>query len=187
MDTALVLVDIQNDYFEGGRNELFNPLEAAGQAGRVLSAFRDAGLPVFHVQHISLGENASFFLPGTEGCKIHERVYPRGDEAVVVKHTPDSFFQTELKELLDAAGVKRLVVCGMMSHMCIDTTARSAKRLGYEVVLLHEACTTKDLTWQNTVIPAATVHKTFMASLQGTFAKVTDTESFFEDMRDLLR
>ncbi|MNF09735.1 Isochorismatase family protein [compost metagenome] len=67
----------------------------------------------------------------------------------------------------------------MMSHICIDSTVRTAHRLGYEVLLLGEACATKDLVWNETVIPAKTVHDTFMASLQDTFAQVIDTNSLY--------
>lgn len=180
MNTALILVDIQNDYFKGGRNELANTDQAIAHAKQALTLFRDKGLPIFHVQHINLQENAAFFLPGSDGVKIHEQVFPKSDEKVIIKHTPDSFFQTELQRYLEIINIKQLVICGMMSHMCIDTIVRTAKQLGYEVILLNEACTTKDLVWKNTVIPAETVHKTFMASLQGTFAKIIDTNNLYD-------
>ncbi|GAA4830870.1 cysteine hydrolase family protein [Paenibacillus vulneris] len=182
MNTALLIVDIQNDYFQGGRNELFNTDKAVTHAQEALSLFRAKSLPVTHIQCILLEENASFFLPGTEGIQIHERVRPLSDEKVIVKHTPDSFFQTELQHHLDSMNVTRLVICGMMSHICIDSTVRTAHRLGYEVILLGEACTTKDLVWDDTVIPAKTVHDTFMASLQGTFAQVIETGT----LRDMI-
>lgn len=177
MNTALVLVDIQNDYFKGGRNELFNPDKAASHAEEALSLFREKRLPIVHIQCVLLEENATFFLPDTEGINIHERVTPQSGEKVIVKHTPDSFFQTELQEHLESMDVTRLVVCGMMSHICIDSTVRSASRLGYEVILLGDACATRDLEWDGTVIPAKTVHDTFMASLQGTFAQVVSASS----------
>ncbi|HZG17503.1 MAG TPA: cysteine hydrolase family protein [Candidatus Bathyarchaeia archaeon] len=180
MTTALLLVDIQNDYFKGGRNELSNMDKAITHAQEALSLFREKSLPIVHIQCILLEENATFFLPDTEGIKIHERVNPQADEKVIVKHTPDSFFQTELQKHLESINVTRLVICGMMSHICIDSTVRTAHRLGYEVILLSEACTTKDLVWNDTVIPAKTVHDTFMASLQDTFAQVMDTNSLYD-------
>lgn len=180
MNTALVLVDIQNDYFQGGRNELFNTDKVITHAQEALSLFREKSLPVVHIQCILLDENASFFLPDTEGIKIHERVNPQTDEKVIVKHTPDSFFQTELQKHLELMNITRLVICGMMSHICIDSTVRTAHRLGYEVILLSEACTTKDLVWNDTVIPAKTVHATFMASLHDTFAQVKETSSLYD-------
>ncbi|MED1793577.1 cysteine hydrolase family protein [Brevibacillus nitrificans] len=182
MNTALLLVDIQNDYFKGGRNELFNTDTALAHAQEALSLFREKSLPIVHIQCILQEENAAFFLPGTEGIKIHEGVKPQSNEKVIVKHTPDSFFQTELQKHLESVNVTRLVICGMMSHICIDSTVRTAHRLGYEVILLGEACTTKDLVWNDAVIPAKTVHDTFMASLQDTFAQVMDTSSLYDMM-----
>ena len=96
---------------------------------------------------------------------------------MVEKHAPDSFLQTPLQAHLEALGAKRLVVCGMMSHMCIDTTVRSAKAREYETLLLHDACTTKDLSWDGAILPAESVHRAFMASLQGMFARVIGTEN----------
>ncbi|MDR1923294.1 MAG: cysteine hydrolase [Planctomycetaceae bacterium] len=169
---ALILVDIQNDYFPGGRNPLREPEKAAEQARVALDYFREHRLPLFHIQHISLYEGATFLLPDTDGIKTHDTVKPASGEPIILKHYPDSFFQTELHEKLSALGIKRLVICGMMTHMCIDTTVRAAKNHGYEVVLLSDACTTRDLTWENNEIPAETVHNTFMAALQGRFAKI---------------
>lgn len=175
MNTALVLVDLQMDYFAGGRNELVQADSAVARAQEALSLFREKQLPVVHIQCILLEENAEFFLPDTDGIRIHERVQPQSGEKVIVKHTPDSFFRTELQQHLESIQASRLVIGGMMSHICIDSTVRSANRLGYEVVLLGDACATKDLVWKDTLIPAQTVQDTFMASLQGTFAQVTDT------------
>ena len=172
MKTALLLIDIQNDYFAGGRNPLVNAEQAAHHAARALTSFRSENLPIFHIQHISLQDGATFFLPDTDGCKIYQGISPEQGEPVIIKHTPDSFSQTDLHERLTAQNVKQLYICGMMSHMCIDTSVRAAKRLGYSVCVLDDACATKDLVWNGETIPADIVHKTFMASLRGTFAEV---------------
>ncbi|MDR0287738.1 MAG: cysteine hydrolase [Clostridiales bacterium] len=175
METAMLLIDIQNDYFAGGRNPLVNAEQAAGQAARALTFFRSKNLPILHVQHISLQDGATFFLPDTDGCQIYNGVFPEQGESVIVKHTPDSFFQTDLHGRFTAQNIKRLYICGMMSHMCIDTSVRAAKRLGYSVCVLEDACATKDLIWNNETIPAGIVHNTFMASLNVTFATVIKT------------
>lgn len=178
MNTALILIDIQNDYFPGGRFELFRPAEAEERARRALDVFREKDRPIFHVRHVSLYEGAPFFLPDTPGAAFREAVAPRPGEHVVVKHTPDAFFETDLAAALEEADIQRLIVCGMMSHMCIDTSVRSAKRLGHEVVVLEDACTTRDLCWDGETIPAPTVHRAFMAALNGTFAAVRPTDAF---------
>ncbi|MEI3479164.1 MAG: cysteine hydrolase family protein [Bilophila sp.] len=178
MNTALVLIDIQNDYFPGGRFELSRPAEAEKRARQALDFFREKDRLIFHVQHVSLYAGASFFLPDTPGVAFREAVAPRPGERVVVKHTPDAFFETDLAAALEEAAIQKLIVCGMMSHMCIDTSVRSAKRLGYEVVVLEDACTTRDSIWDGETIPAATVHRTFMAALNGAFATVRPTDAF---------
>jgi nicotinamidase-related amidase len=175
MKIALILVDIQNDYFPGGKNPLYNPEKAAENARIALGLFRNKNLPIIHIQHISLQEGATFFLPDTDGKEIHNSVKPNPEEKILIKHRPDSFFQTGLNENLEKMKIKKIVICGMMSHMCIDTTVRAAKNYTYDVLVLSDACATKDLIWENEKILAENVHNTFMASLQGTFAKIIKT------------
>lgn len=178
MGMALILVDIQNDYFPGGRHVLSGPEKAAECAKAALEYFRAAGLPIWHIRHESLSPSASFFLPGTPGAEIYPLVAPREGERIIVKHAPNAFLGTELSAELRGQGIDSLAVCGMMSHMCIDTTVRAASGLGFPVTLLDDACTTGDLKWAGETIPAATVHRAFMAALDGTFARVIRTEEF---------
>jgi nicotinamidase-related amidase len=182
MSTVLVLVDIQNDYFPGGANALWRQTEAAAAAQGVLSRFRAKSLPVVHVRHVNVRAGATFFLPGTPGADIHESVRPIAGEITVEKNFPDSFLRTTLQGHLQSLGAKRLVICGMMSHMCIDTTVRAAKALGYEVVVVHDACATRELVWQGETLPAESVHKAFMAGLSGSFAQMTDAGDMAENM-----
>lgn len=178
MDTALILIDIQNDYFEGGKSELNHPIETANNAKSILHFFRENNLPVFHVKHINMGDKAKFFLQNSIGVEIHNLVSPNKDEKVFIKHVPNSFFETDLFKTISDNGINHIVVCGMMTHMCIDTTVRCAKDLGLNVTLIEDACTTKDLTWKGYTILAEIVHATYMASLDGMFAKVISTDEF---------
>lgn len=177
MKSALVLIDIQKDYFAGGKNELFIPEEAAANAKKLLEYFRQKNMHIFHIQHISTNGKTGFFKPNTEGVDIHPLVFPTPNELVLVKHTPDSFLETGLEQELRAQQIELLVICGMMSHMCIDTTVRAAKRLNFTILLAEDACTTKELMWNETLIPANTVHQTMMAALNGTFAQVEKSET----------
>ena len=172
MTQALVIVDIQNDYFAGGKMELVGSSEAAGEAARLLRAFRGRGAPVFHIQHVSTRPGATFFLPDTEGVKIHESVAPLASERVITKHFPNSFRGTQLAELLHASKVERLAIAGMMTHMCIDATTRAAADLGFDCQLAHDACATRDLAFGGSKVAAKDVHTAFLASLNGAFAKV---------------
>ena len=88
MSTGLILVDIQNDYFAGGRMEL-EGMDAAGEkAGQLLAFFRKNQWPTFHIQHISNYEGATFFLPETKGAEIHSVIQPHPNESVIQKHYP---------------------------------------------------------------------------------------------------
>jgi len=186
MKTALILVDIQNDYFPGGRMELAG-MDAAGEtAGALLSYFRENKWPTVHIQHISTQKGASFFLPQTEGVKIHECISPLDQETVIQKHFPNSFRETDLYDHLTGTGVKNLVICGAMSHMCIDATTRAAADLGFSGIVVHDACATRDLEFGGNTITAKDVHASFMAALGMAYAKVlgyNDFESYAESLK----
>lgn len=166
MTTALLAIDIQNDYFPGGKMELERPLQASHNAASMLAWFREVRMPLFHIQHISERPGATFFLPGERGVDIHPSMAPREGETVVVKHYPNSFRDTRLAELLRGLQVKRVVVCGMMTHMCVDATARAAADFGFQVIVLSDACATRALAFDNVNVPADHVHAAFMAALK---------------------
>ena len=179
---ALLIIDIQNDYFPGGKMELFNSEAAGDKAALLLDAFRKAGRPVFHVQHIALEPETGFFLPGTPGVEINARVKPLADEVVVHKHYPSAFRETSLLRRLREANIDELLIAGMMTHMCVDTTVRAACDLGLACTLAHDACATLDLVWNNIEVPAPLVQAAFMAALNGVFAEVVGAQSYLEQI-----
>ena len=176
MTQALLLIDIQNDYFPGGAMELVGSSPAAAQAGKLLQAFRQKALPVIHIQHISTRPGATFFLPNTAGVQIHESVAPNNGETVFQKHYPNSFRETRLLEHLRENQISQLVIAGMMTHMCIDTTSRAATDLGFPCVLAHDACATRALSFNGATVSAQSVQTAFLAALNGLFAKVLSVE-----------
>lgn len=178
MTRALVLIDIQRDYFPGGAFPLVEPEAAATAARTVLDAFRASGERVVHVVHVSTGPDATFFRPGTPGVDPHPLVEPLDGETVLEKHRPNSFIGTGLQAVLDADGVTELVIVGMMSSMCVDSTTRAAQELGFACTVVADACAAPDLRQGDTTIPGATVHAAFMAALDGSFATVTTSAAF---------
>jgi nicotinamidase-related amidase len=176
MARGLVIVDIQNDYFPGGRHELVGSERAAERAAVVLERFREHGEPVFHVQHVWDGEDAAFFSPGTTGVEINEAVRPAAGEPVVQKAYPNSFRETDLEQRLRDAGVTDVVVAGMMTSMCVDATVRAAADLGFGCTVVHDACATLDLEFGGRTIPAADVHGAFIAALGDSYATVTSAD-----------
>lgn len=180
MNTCLMLVDFQNDYFPGGNMELVGIEKAVANARILLKEFRMAKLPVIHIQHISARPDATFFLPETDGVKINQIVIPQEDEIVVIKNFPNSFRNTTLLEILRKEKIDNLVICGAMSHMCIDATTRAAFDLGFNCIVAEDACATKDLIFKNQTIKASDVHASFMAALSVPYAKVISTSEIIE-------
>jgi nicotinamidase-related amidase len=177
MKQALLLIDIQNDYFPLGKMELAGMETTAENAQHVLELFRRKNLPIFHIQHMANREGATFFLPGTEGAKIHTGVKPHKGEPVVQKHFPSAFRETTLLEQLRSLNVNELVICGAMTHMCIDTTVRAAFDLGFSCLLLSDCCATKKLEYDGVVVDAVQVQTSFMAALTGVFARVIQKDT----------
>jgi nicotinamidase-related amidase len=181
MSRALVIVDIQNDYFPGGAHPLVGPEAAAAAARKVLDASRDRGEAVVHVQHVWDAADASFMRPGTEGVEIHESVAPHEGEPVVQKAHPNAFLDTTLEQELRSRGIDQLVVCGMMTSMCVDATVRAAVDLGFETTVVHDACAAPDLEFAGETIPAVAVHGAFIAALGDGYAEVRSADELVTD------
>ena len=175
MTTALLLIDIQNDYFPGGKMALEGMDEAAGNAHALLEAFRARGLPVIHVRHLSVRPGSAFFVPGTPGADINRRVAPVAGERIIEKNFPNSFRNTSLADELRTGGIDSLVIAGAMSHMCVDATVRAAFDLGFRCIVAQDACATRALEFGGATIAAREVHGAFMAALRVPYASVVGT------------
>ncbi|GET23247.1 cysteine hydrolase family protein [Prolixibacter denitrificans] len=180
MKTALLIIDIQNDYFDEGTMSLVGSVEASRNARLVLEKFREESLPIVHIQHIATRPTATFFLPDTPGAEIHENVRPLKNEKVIVKHFPNSFRETELLDYLKRNDITDLVICGMMTHMCVDSTTRAAKDFGFNITLIGDACATRDQEINGQVVKADEVHNSFLAALNYFYATVKTTSQFLE-------
>lgn len=178
MTKALILIDIQNDYFENGSNTLDGAHLAAKNARLILDEFRSKGLPIIHIQHLATRPTATFFIPGTKGADINDEVKPFDDEKLVVKHFPNSFRETDLLEYLRTIDASHLVICGMMTHMCVDATIRAAKDLGFECTVIGDACATKDLEIGDCLVESTAVQASFLAALNYFYAEVMTTEAY---------
>lgn len=163
--SALILIDIQNDYFPGGAMPLHQPELAAANARAALDYFRAHSLSVFHIQHINLRPDGGFMLPDTTGVEIHESVQPAPGEPVIIKHYPNSFWQTDLEAQLAALEIDEVVIVGMMSQMCVSATSRAAMERGFGVKVIADACAAPGLKFFDETIDAETVHKTALAEL----------------------
>lgn len=175
---ALIVIDIQNDYFPGGDWPLVGVKEAAANAARLLASARAADDVVVHIRHEFDSAAAPFFRPGSEGAAIHHTVLPQRDEHVVLKHKINAFLGTDLKRHLDTHDVGEVVICGNMSHMCVDAATRAAADFGYAVTLIHDACASRDLEFDGVHVPARMAHAAFMSSLAFAYARVLSTDEY---------
>ncbi|CAI8784608.1 cysteine hydrolase family protein [Chryseobacterium sp. IT-36CA2] len=181
-NTALLIIDVQNDYFPGGKMTLENAEQAGENAKKVLEYFRKNNLPVIHIQHISTNEEATFFLPNTEGAKIHSLVLPKENEKVMVKHFPNSFRETDLLNYLQSNKIKNLVITGMMTDVCVEATTRAAFDFGFQNTIIGDATATRNRELNGEVVKAAEVQRSILAgisALGNLYANVMSTDDFF--------
>ena len=184
MKTALLIIDVQNDYFPDGRMELHNSIETSFQIKDLIERFRNQSLPIIHIQHISIRPGATFFLPDTTGIEFHENVKPAAGEKIIVKNYPNSFRNTELDYYLKVNNISKIVITGMMTHMCVDSTVRAAYDSGYECIVAGDCCATKNLRIYGSEIPAEKVQNSFLAALNGTFSKVLKKDEIIKLLKD---
>jgi nicotinamidase-related amidase len=169
---GLLVIDIQRDYFPGGAYPLVEPEAAAENARHVLELFRGQHLPIVHMQHLWDEPGATFMRPGTDGVEIHPLVAPADGETVLQKSEPNSFMGTSLESELRDRDVDELVVVGMMTSMCVDSTTRAAVDLGFSVTVVHDACAAPDLAFGDQAVPGQTVHTAFIAAIADGYATV---------------
>jgi nicotinamidase-related amidase len=169
-DTALLLIDIQDFYFPGGRSELVDPESASLNAQKILQKFRENKKLVVHVRHIA-----------EQGAEIHKNVRPEEGEKIVSKKHVNCFKGTDLLEYLREHEIKKLVICGMMTHMCVEAAVRAASDYDFETALIHDACATRALKFGDREVSAADVHASTLSSLNRYYARVLDTQAFLKD------
>lgn len=169
-DMALLLIDIQDFYFPGGSSELADPEAASLNAQKLLQKFREKKLLVVHVRH-----NAE------QGSEIHKNVRPLEGEKVVSKDHVNCFKDTDLLEYLRGHKVKKLVICGMMTHMCVEAAVRAAHDYDFETTLIHDACATRTLKFNDKEVSAVDVHFSTLSSLNRYYARVLDNKTFLKD------
>ena len=171
-DSALVMIDCQNTYREGVM-QLEGVEEAMERAAALLARAREAGVPVFHIQH-DAGVGSPYDITADNG-QIADVVAPVGNEPVIVKNFPDSFAATDLQQQLDATGKKNLVLAGFMSHMCVNSTARSGFDKGYAVSIVENATATRALPdGKGGLLSAADVQKASLCGLADLVAIIVD-------------
>jgi nicotinamidase-related amidase len=177
--TALLLIDFQNEYFDG-RLPIPDGLAALGQAVQLMQHADRHGMPVFHVRHMGAA-GGMLFAEGGALAEIHPALAPASHHAIVPKRMVSSFAGTELHERLRARGIATLIVAGLMTHMCVSTAVRDARQFGndsYRVLVAADACATRDIdAWNGGVMPHRTLHDATLTALSDNFADVLTTSA----------
>lgn len=177
MKQALLVIDVQRDYFPGGSMTLTQPEEALRKINQLETHFLQQNWPIIYIQHINYGKKAAFFQPCTLGVQLHPDLQLTSESIRIKKLFPNSFCKTKLKKTLKGLGVKQLVISGMMTHMCVDSTTRAACELGFRPVVISDAVATKDLSFAGEWVPAQAVQAAFLSAL-GSFATICSTAEF---------
>ncbi|MFC3228991.1 cysteine hydrolase family protein [Marinibaculum pumilum] len=173
---AILVVDLQNEYFPAGKLPLVGIEGAAANAAKVIATARDKGDLIVNIRHERPG--GPIFEPGSTGAEINDLVAPAPGEAVITKNFPNSFRETGLHDLLQEKGIEDVVVVGAMSQMCVDATVRAAADLGYGTTTIHDACACPDVEFGAAKVPAAQVHAAIMAALGFAYGEVVDTATW---------
>lgn len=175
---ALIIIDLQNDYFAGGKHPLVNPDQALNNALQLKDAFQEHQLPVIYIQHINPMADAPFFEQDTPGAELHEALnVDIHHDTIIEKNYPNSFYKTNLQDKLKELDIEQVVICGAMTHMCVDSTTRAAMELGYNPLLIEDATATCDLEHHGHTVKAQDVQDAYIAALSS-FATVTTTQEY---------
>jgi len=173
---AIIVIDLQNEYWPGGNLPLDGIDAAAANAARVIAHGREKGDLIVNIRHEMPG--APVFVPGSDGVQINAVVAPAEGEPVITKNFPNAFRETGLKALLDEKNIEEVVVVGAMSHMCVDATVRAANDFGYTTTTIHDACATRELEFNGATAPATHVQTTMMSALAFFYGEVISTDAF---------
>lgn len=155
---AIIIIDIQNDYFFKGKFPLWNAGKVLINIKKLICKANQKQIPVFLIQHISSAPKgmAPFFEKGSEGVKIHPEIISICPNAEVIqKQHADSFYQTRLDRSLEEFGIDELLICGMMTQNCVTHTAISKKAEKYKVSIIEDCCTTTDAMIHKMALNAA--------------------------------
>lgn len=164
--SALLIIDIQDFYFPGGKSELVDPAKAAVNAALLLEKFRQKDLEVIYIRHN--------YEPGG---KINDLVKPLPGETIISKDEVNCFKGTDLGKILSLNGIDTLVICGMQTHMCVEAATRAGSDLGYKCILIHDACATKDLKFGDRTIKSEDVQYSTLSTLKS-YALVESTADY---------
>lgn len=176
---ALLVIDVQNEYFTGRLPVTF-PGGSLGNILRAMDHAASAGVPVAVIQHTAPSEDSPTFRRGSDGWRLHPEVERRKRDILIEKSLPGSFTGTDLEKWLRERGVGRVAICGYMTQMCCDTTARQAFHLGFQVDFLSDATGTLSIQNSAGAISDSDLHRAVLVTMAAKFARVVGTVEWID-------
>lgn len=176
MKRALLVIDVQNEYFSG-KLPISHPSESLDNILKAMDFAAANHIPVALIQHAAKSDDSPVFRKGSHEWELHPEIEKRPRDILIEKHWPDSFAETTLGEWLTNNGIDTLTVCGYMTQMCCDTTARRAYHLGYVVEFLADATGTLSFTNEAGTVTAEELHRAILVT-QCRFSKVMKTDEW---------
>ena len=177
MKRALLVIDVQNEYFTG-RMPVSYPAGSFDNILKAVDAAKQAQIPVILIRHGSPQPDATVFVKGSAGWEIHAALSAKAHLRIIDKHLPGSFTGTDLEDCLRSLGVDTVVISGYMTQMCCDTTARQAVHLGFSAEFLSDATGTLDIANYAGSVSAADLHKAILITQAMRFSKVMTTDEW---------
>jgi nicotinamidase-related amidase len=181
MNTALLVIDVQNEYFTGSMPVTY-PMESLKNILRAMDHAHTKGIPVAVIRHTNLAGNAGTFKKGTVNWELHDEINRRPADILVEKNLPGRFTRTNLENWLKSKGISRVTIAGYMTQMCCDTTARQAFHRGYSVDFLSDATGTLSFANSAGTITAGELHKAILITQQMLFSRVLTTDEWIKKM-----
>lgn len=182
MKRALLVIDVQNEYFPGGAMPITYPEDSLGRITDAMDGAAEAGVPIVLLQHESDAPDAKAFVKGSKGWQLKGEVDVRKRSAVIPKNLPGAFSGSQLEPWLRQNGVDTVVIAGYMTQMCCDTTAREAAQRGFGVEFLSDATGTLDQSNAAGQVNAADLHRAILVTQQSRFSKVLSTDAWIESL-----
>ena len=178
---GLLVIDLQNEYFlKNGPLEVPNGKKVIDKAKKVIKTARELNIPVFHVRHISRDPSDSTFRAGSLMVEFMKDVMPEKNEIVITKSRPGAFYSTELDDQLKKEHIDTVAIIGLLSFMCVDTTAREAHARGYEVLFIKDATASIKISG----IPASRIHEIICVVQDWQFSRVISAKELIDIMKE---
>jgi len=183
MKPALLVIDVQNEYFTG-KLPISYPAGSFRNILAAMDAAPDAGVAVIVIQHTNTAPGAATFRKGTPEWELHDEIKRRSCDLLLEKTLPGSFTGTGLSGWLQDHDIGSITIAGYMTQMCCDTTARQAFHRGYPVIFLADATGTLSVSNDAGSIRDEDLHRAILVTQQMRFSRVMKTDDWIEDIRN---